>query len=162
MTDAEIDALWIAHRASGDMRAFGRAVADAAERAALAEPAAPSAAPVAWRTFDGEGGYDYRTYEDNEDYAAEWAKRNPRHVGWVGLLYTAPPAAPSVPASQWIACSEQLPDANIEVLAFADEAMYLAVYEPDGWWSPGCGYMRHRVTHWMDLPAAPSDEEKER
>ena len=21
--------------------------------------------PVAWRTFDGEGGYDYRSYEDN-------------------------------------------------------------------------------------------------
>jgi hypothetical protein len=38
MTDAEIDALWIAHCASGDMRAFGRAVADAAERAALAAP----------------------------------------------------------------------------------------------------------------------------
>lgn len=49
------------------------------------------AEPVAWRTFDGEGGYDYRTYEDNEDYAAEWAKRNPRHVGWVDPLYTTPP-----------------------------------------------------------------------
>ena len=47
--------------------------------------------PGAWRTFDGEGGYDYRTYEDNEDYAAEWAKRNPRHVGWVDPLYTTPP-----------------------------------------------------------------------
>ena len=57
-------------------------------RAALAEP---EQEPVAWRTFDGEGGYDYRTYEDNEDYAAEWAKRNPQHVGWVEPLYTAPP-----------------------------------------------------------------------
>ena len=47
--------------------------------------------PVAWRTFDGEGGYDYRTYADNENYAAEWAQRNPRHVGWVKPLYTAPP-----------------------------------------------------------------------
>tara|TARA_R110000868_G_scaffold39383_1_gene137266 strand:- start:2879 stop:3343 length:465 start_codon:yes stop_codon:yes gene_type:complete len=53
--------------------------------------AEPVQEPVAWRTFDGEGGYDHRTYEDNEDYAAEWAKRNPRHVGWVEPLYTAPP-----------------------------------------------------------------------
>jgi hypothetical protein len=59
-------------------------------KAALAEPVQP----VAWRTFDGEGGYDYRTYEDNEDYAAEWAKRNPRHVGWVEPVYTAPPQRP--------------------------------------------------------------------
>jgi hypothetical protein len=51
----------------------------------------PQQEPVAWRTFDGEGGYDYRTHADNEDYAAEWAKRNPRHVGWVERLYTAPP-----------------------------------------------------------------------
>lgn len=57
-------------------------------RDALAEPVQE---PAAWRTFDGEGGYDFRTYEDNEDYAAEWAKRNPRHVGWVEPLYTTPP-----------------------------------------------------------------------
>jgi hypothetical protein len=47
--------------------------------------------PVAWRTFDGEGGYEYRTYDLNEGYAQEWAKRNPRHVDWVDALYTAPP-----------------------------------------------------------------------
>ena len=47
--------------------------------------------PVAWRTFDGEGGYDYRSYEDNEDYAAEWAQRNPQHAGWVEPLYPPPP-----------------------------------------------------------------------
>jgi hypothetical protein len=45
--------------------------------------------PVAWRTFDGESGYDYRSYEDNEGYAADWALRNPRHVGWVESLITA-------------------------------------------------------------------------
>jgi hypothetical protein len=47
--------------------------------------------PVAWRTFDGEGGYDYRTYENNEDYANDWDKRNPKHKGWVEPLYTTPP-----------------------------------------------------------------------
>ena len=46
------------------------------------------AAPVAWRTFDGEGGYDYRDYEMNEQYADEWAKRNPKHKGGVDALYT--------------------------------------------------------------------------
>jgi len=44
--------------------------------------------PVAWRTFDGEGGYDYRAYEDNESYVDDWNKRNPKHVGWVDELYT--------------------------------------------------------------------------
>ena len=46
--------------------------------------------PVAWRTFDGEGGYDYRSYEDNESYADDWNKRNPNHKGWVDKLYTHP------------------------------------------------------------------------
>jgi len=47
--------------------------------------------PVAWRTFDGEGGYDYRTYDMNENYANEWNERNPKHNGWVEPLYTTPP-----------------------------------------------------------------------
>ena len=47
-----------------------------------------SAEPVAWRTFDGEGGYDYRSYEDNEDYADQWARRNPNYIGWVEPLFT--------------------------------------------------------------------------
>ena len=50
---------------------------------ALAQPE-----PVAWRTFDGEGGYDYRSYEDNESYAEDWNKKNPNHAGWVHKLYT--------------------------------------------------------------------------
>lgn len=47
--------------------------------------------PVAWRTFDGEGGYDYRTYDDNESYADDWNKRNPNHKNWVEPLYAHPP-----------------------------------------------------------------------
>jgi hypothetical protein len=49
------------------------------------------AEPVAWRTFDGEGGYDYRTYDDNENYRDEWDRRNPNHKGWVEPLYTHSP-----------------------------------------------------------------------
>ena len=44
--------------------------------------------PVAWRTFDGEGQYEYRAYEENESYADDWNKRNPNHKGWVEPLYT--------------------------------------------------------------------------
>jgi hypothetical protein len=58
-------------------------------RAALEQP--EQAEPVAWRTFDGEGGYDYRTYDDNENYRDEWDKRNPNHKGWVEPLYITPP-----------------------------------------------------------------------
>jgi len=52
--------------------------------------AAPVQEPVAWRTFDGEGGYEYRTYDTNEDYADAWEKRNPNHKGWVEPLYKDP------------------------------------------------------------------------
>jgi hypothetical protein len=55
--------------------------------------AAPVQEPVAWRTFDGEGGYEYRAYEMNENYAEVWSQRNPNHRGWVEPLYTTPPAA---------------------------------------------------------------------
>ena len=48
--------------------------------------------PVAWRTFDGEGGYDYRSYEDNENYKLGWDARNPNHIGWVEPLYALPGA----------------------------------------------------------------------
>jgi hypothetical protein len=48
--------------------------------------------PVAWRTFNGEGGYGSRSYADNENYQLGWAARNPNHVGVVELLYLAPGA----------------------------------------------------------------------
>ncbi len=53
--------------------------------------AQPQQEPVAWRTFDGEGGYEYRAYEMNEQYAQEWEQRNPKHKDWVEPLYTSPP-----------------------------------------------------------------------
>lgn len=57
--------------------------------AALAEPVQE---PVAWRTFDGEGGYDYCSYDDNEDYRKEYIKRNgEKYTSWVEPLYTSPP-----------------------------------------------------------------------
>ncbi len=50
-------------------------------------------------SYYGEGGYDYRSYEDNENYKLGWDARNPNHIGWVEPLYALPGAqpAPSVP-----------------------------------------------------------------
>ena len=65
-----------------------------AERDALkAEIAAlrGSAEPVAWQTFDGEGGYDYRSFKGNEDYRDAFVRRNGlKYAQWVDPLYTRP------------------------------------------------------------------------
>lgn len=55
------------------------------------DPQQPSGEVVAWRTFDGEGGYEYRDFEGNENYADEWAKRNPQYKEWVEPLTRATP-----------------------------------------------------------------------
>ena len=68
--------------------------------------------PVAWRTFDGEGGYDYRSYADNENYQLGWNARNPNHAGWVEPLYLAPGAqpAPNVPEGWKLVPIEPTPE----------------------------------------------------
>ncbi len=44
--------------------------------------------PVAWRTFDGEGGYDYRSYEGNESYREDYIARNGvKYSLWVEPLF---------------------------------------------------------------------------
>jgi hypothetical protein len=49
------------------------------------------AEPVAWSTFDGEGGYDYRSYIDNEDYRDKYRELNKSTTffNWVEPLYKA-------------------------------------------------------------------------
>ena len=59
-------------------------------RAALAKPET-EAEPVAWQTFDGEGGYDYRDFYQNEAYELEWKRLNPAYADWVTPLYAHPP-----------------------------------------------------------------------
>jgi hypothetical protein len=52
----------------------------------------PEPEPVAWRTFDGEGGYEFRYYQDNEEYQQRFIERNgEQYASWVEPLYTAPP-----------------------------------------------------------------------
>jgi hypothetical protein len=51
----------------------------------------PEQTPVAWATFDGEGNYDYRNYEDNKNYRDEFIERNgTKYASWVMPLYAAP------------------------------------------------------------------------
>lgn len=48
----------------------------------------PILEPFAWSTFDGEGGYDLRLYEDNENYDDEYVQRNgAKYEHWVDVLY---------------------------------------------------------------------------
>lgn len=70
----------------------------AAWKAALAQP--ETAEPVAWQTFDGEGGYDYRDFYQNEDYELEWKRLNPAYADWVTPLYAHPPRDEWRPASE--------------------------------------------------------------
>jgi hypothetical protein len=56
--------------------------------------------PVAWRTFDGENNYDFRSYEDNEDYGYWWEEIHPNHEDWVEPLYTHPP-------KQWVGLTDE-------------------------------------------------------
>ena len=92
LTDEEIKAI--------DAYPWGKSVdyARAIEAAVLAKLGEQK--PVAWRVFDGEGGYDYFGYTDNEDYRDEFLKRNPNPIyrSWVEPLYTHP--APDVVREQ--------------------------------------------------------------
>lgn len=50
--------------------------------------AAPEAEPVAWKMFDGEGGYDYT---DDEETAEKWREYlGEKYNSWLDPLYTAP------------------------------------------------------------------------
>lgn len=46
--------------------------------------------PVAWRVFDGEGGYDYTTYFENEDLDKWYRERTDFYKTWCEKLYTIP------------------------------------------------------------------------
>jgi hypothetical protein len=84
--------------------------------AALRQALETEQEPVAWRTFDGEGGYDYRSYEMNETYDKEWSERNPNHKGWVEPLYTAPQK------KEWVGLTD---DDYEELLRTRDWGVYL-------------------------------------
>lgn len=98
--------------------------------------AQPQQEPVAWRTFDGEGGYDYRAYDMNENYAEEWAKRNPRHKVWVEPLYTTPPRCPNCASleAQNTELDAKLAGREWVGLTEEERSYYLQTASNIGWW----------------------------
>jgi hypothetical protein len=50
--------------------------------------------PVAWQTFDGEGGYEFRQFAENKTYHDDYIKRNgEKYSALVTPLYTHPAPA---------------------------------------------------------------------
>ncbi len=110
-------------------------------RAALAQP--ETAEPVAWQTFDGEGGYDYRDFYQNEAYELEWKRLNPAYADWVTPLYAHPPR------DEWRPASEP-PDTTRSVLIwlrFGDvETFGKTLGGPSGF-----AFQNGAITHWRDI-----------
>ncbi len=99
-----IDAMKQALEALENAEADGNCEYGATDLLRTAIEQAEKQEPAAWRKFDGEGGYEYRSYELNEDYGAWWDERNPNHKGWVEPLYTAPPQRQ--PDYVWCSCGD--------------------------------------------------------
>ena len=103
----------------------------AAWKAALAQPET-EAEPVAWRTFDGEGGYDYRDFYQNEAYELEWKRLNPAYADWVTPLYAHPPR------DEWRPASEPPEDGRRVLIWVATESggeTFRPAYCPAGGWT---------------------------
>lgn len=61
----------------------------------------PEQEPFAWATFDGDGSYDLRLYECNENYRDDYLKRNgDKYAGWVEPLYRHPALQSAQPVAQ--------------------------------------------------------------
>ena len=122
-------------------------------------PAAPQPEPVAMIL---KGSLDSLRAYQRVDTALYRPGFEPEQE-WCEPLYASPPAAPSVPASQWIACSERMPDDDIQVLVwaigqlFSDGNCWVAARAGD-WFVDDDGRTVSGVTAWMDLPEAPSGE----
>lgn len=70
---------------------------DVLRKALDADSMASLPEPVAWCTFDGEGGYEFRYYQDNEEYQQRFIERNgEQYASWVAPLYTAPPLSMTI------------------------------------------------------------------
>ena len=111
-------------------------------RAALAQPEA-EAEPVAWRTFDGEGGYDYRDFYQNEAYELEWKRLNPAYADWVTPLYAHPPR------DEWRPAGDP-PDTTRSVLIWLRfgnvETFGKTLGGPSGF-----AFQNGAITHWRDV-----------
>jgi hypothetical protein len=125
------------------------------QRASKPETAAE---PVAWRTFDGEGGYDYRDFYQNEAYELEWKRRNPARADWVTPLYARPPHA------AWRPASDPPGDGRNVIVWYtpndpakgAPGGLFSGFFRDGEWW-PYSG--SETVTHWRDVPPPTTEGE---
>ena len=65
-------------------------------------------------------------------------------------------------SGEWISVSEQLPEDGVEVLVSVDEnsddcGLHVCVYDDGTFQRSEAGYV-WGVTHWMPLPAPPTDD----
>jgi len=69
----------------------------------------------------------------------------------------AEPSPASAGSTAWLPVGEQLPELGIEVVALWDGVPEFASLLDDGaWWIRG-GSARFTATHWMPIPAPPTD-----
>lgn len=76
----------------------------------------------AWATFDGEGSYDLRLYEDNENYRDDFRAANPAlHPDWVFPLFRLSDAQHAVAELQAEIDTPRQPEGEgLEVVAWQD------------------------------------------
>ena len=69
-------------------------------------------------------------------------------------------AAVSELMPRWIPVTDRLPAEDEKVVVYTEEGTHVAAVDEDGVWYPshGDGWMFPIVSHWMPLPAPPSDD----
>jgi hypothetical protein len=113
LTDEKLKSIYDDHQDQMVSIELGRSV----EAAVLAKLASGQE-PVAWQTFDGEGGYEFRQFAENETYHDDYIKRNgEKYSAWVTPLYTHP-----APAQQPLTLREMA----AAIGTFADDAINIA------------------------------------
>ncbi|MGL4407993.1 MAG: DUF551 domain-containing protein [Zoogloea sp.] len=60
---------------------------------------------------------------------------------------------------EWISTNDRVPTQSVNVLLCIDGVVGIGSYSPDfGWWVTGADFDDDaQVTHWMPLPAPPSN-----
>lgn len=57
-------------------------------------------------------------------------------------------------SDQWIDVNDEMPDADLNVLVFTGEEVWIGYFDGDRWRAAEAGSIQ--VTHWMEMPEGPS------
>lgn len=60
--------------------------------------------------------------------------------------------------TEWIKCSDRLPEMNQRVLSYDDNEPAIFVFKGDHWLGDFYGYSLNAITYWMPLPLPPEDD----